>query len=234
MFAEFHRDRRWSRLRRVVPALVVVAAAIVGSGWLIVGHPHPEPSMVLAGPGAAIGATSSPTTDAAPVPVPVPAVSGNADAPAPVTAPPVTASPAPVPAPGAVPREQRTVDITVDTRGFQAELDRCEWVRMDVGAVAPIVGAHNFCHGDVILDLAAGDLVHVAGTDLDGDYQVTGSRDAHAGDDAATATAGLRADLLLQTCYWDDSGLRLVTLRRVDLSLPPTLVPDEAALTTEH
>ncbi len=120
---------------------------------------------------------------------------------------------------------QQHVNIDVDTRGFQDELDRCLWVRMDVGASAPIVGAHNFCEGDVVLGLTVGDLVSIGGTDLDGDYQVTGDRTAHAGDDAATATSGLTADLLLQTCYWDDSGLRLVALRRVDLSLPPTPAP---------
>ncbi len=249
VFAEYHRDLRRRRLRQLLPAALVLVAAVVGSGWLIVSQPHPASSTVLAGPGSASTPAASPESVAGgsvapgsmtetvvePEPEPAPGAEpasaaepapANADAATPAADPPVT--------PGPAPREQRTFDISVGTRGFQAELDRCEWVRMDVGAIAPIVGAHNFCDGDIILDMAAGDIVHVVGTELDGDYQVTGSRDAHAGDDAATATAGLRADLLLQTCYWDDSGLRLVTLRRVDLTLPPTVVPDEAALTTEH
>ena len=115
--------------------------------------------------------------------------------------------------------------IAVTARGHQAELDACQWVRMDVGAVAPIVGAHNFCHGDEVLAMAVGDVVTVTGTDLDGDYQVTGSRDARAGDNAAVATAGLTGDILFQTCYWESArGLRLVTAVKVDLSLPPIVV----------
>jgi hypothetical protein len=132
--------------------------------------------------------------------------------------------PSSLPQTGTPAATQQHFSIAVATRGYQAELDQCQWVRMDVGAVAPIVGAHNFCHGDMVLAMQPGDLVAITGTDLDGDYQVTGSRDAHAGDNAATATSGLTADLILQTCYWGDNGLRLVTLRQVDLSLPPVVV----------
>jgi hypothetical protein len=115
--------------------------------------------------------------------------------------------------------------IAVAARGHQAELDACQWVRMDLGATAPIVGGHNFCHGDVVLAMAVGEVVTVTGTDLDGDYQVTGSRDARAGDIAAVATAGLAGDIIFQTCYWDDAqGLRLVTAVKVDLSLPPIVI----------
>ncbi|PJJ63704.1 hypothetical protein CLV54_1377 [Compostimonas suwonensis] len=117
----------------------------------------------------------------------------------------------PATAPNQLPRTGEW-NIRIATRGYQTELDRCQWVRMDVGAVAPIVGAHNYCDGAIVLDMQPGDLVHLAGTDLDGEYLVTGSRDAHAGDRADTATAGLVADVILQTCYWGGDPLRLVTL----------------------
>lgn len=206
-FAAYHRARR----RAVLPgriALVLVAALLVGAAvWGISTRPAPV--------AANAASTSSEVLAGAPT--------DGTVAPEPSAAPavPTEESGAPAPAPGE-PRAPLSVAIGVTARGHQAELDLCQWVRMDIGAIAPIVGAHNYCRGDVVLDLLPGDLVALSGTDLDGDYQVTGSRDAKAGDDPAAATAGLAADLLLQTCYWGDTGLRLVTLRRVDLSLPPT------------
>ncbi|MFB2580104.1 hypothetical protein ACEXQD_02555 [Herbiconiux sp. P15] len=208
-FAEYHRARR----RAVLPgriALVLVAVAVVaGATWGIATRPVPTSAasasgVSLAGAPAA-GSAAGATAGESPVPVPPP-------------------SPAPEVTTETVvePRPQLHESIAVTARGHQAELDECQWVRMDIGAVAPIVGAHTYCEGEVVLELEDGDLVSIRGTELDGDYQVTGSRDAHAGDDPAAATAGLTADLLLQTCYWDQNGLRLVELRRVDLSLPPT------------
>lgn len=106
-------------------------------------------------------------------------------------------------------------EITIDTRGYQAEIDKCLWVRMDLGAAAPIVGAHNYCGGGVVLRMAVGDTVTLRGAALDGTYTVTGERDANAGDLAADATAGITADVILQTCYWTNDGSeRLVSLVR--------------------
>ena len=106
-------------------------------------------------------------------------------------------------------------EIAIDTRGYQAEIDQCLWVRMDLGAVAPIVGAHNYCGGGVVLRMAVGDTVTLRGAALDGTYTVTGERDADAGDLAAVATSGITADVILQTCYWTNDGSeRLVSLVR--------------------
>ncbi len=103
--------------------------------------------------------------------------------------------------------------IDVDTRGYQDEIDDCLWVRMDLGGQAPIVGAHNYCGGGVVLDMSLGDTVTLTGTDLDGKYVVTDDRDARAGDTAATAIAGMVGRVILQTCYWSDDGsVRLVGL----------------------
>jgi hypothetical protein len=218
-FAAYHRARR----RAVLPgriALVLVAALLVGAaGWGIVSRPVPVSAAAASASGDSIGVLAGAPAGGAPAgTVPEPPA---ADLPAPPVG---EAAPGPAAASGE-PRAPLSVAIGVTARGHQAELDLCQWVRMDIGAVAPIVGAHNYCRGDVVLDLLPGDLVALTGTELDGDYQVTGSRDAQAGDDPAAATAGLAADLLLQTCYWGDAGLRLVTLRRVDLSLPPTPAP---------
>lgn len=103
--------------------------------------------------------------------------------------------------------------IAIDTTGYQAELDACEWVRMDLAATAPIVGAHNYCGGDVVLSMQPGDTVVLIGEQLDGTYVVTEARDAVSGDPAAAATAGMTATAILQTCYWgDDGAVRLVGL----------------------
>ncbi|GAA2182992.1 hypothetical protein GCM10009785_24610 [Brooklawnia cerclae] len=123
----------------------------------------------------------------------------------------------------AVPRELR---IEVGATGYQAEIDRCQWVRMDLGAVAPIVAAHDYCGGSVVLDLLTGDRVDLAGQGLDGRYVVAGSRDARPGQDAAEATAGLVATVLLQTCYPDGAHVRLVVLVPVDAS--PSSTPGES------
>jgi hypothetical protein len=58
-----------------------------------------------------------------------------------------------------------------------------------------------------------GDVVELYGEGLDGDYVVSDSRDAHAGDNAATATDGMLAQVILQTCYPGAGGReRLVGL----------------------
>lgn len=109
--------------------------------------------------------------------------------------------------------DAREFAIEIDITGYQAELDACHWVRMDLASTAPIVGAHNYCGGDIILGMQPGDTVELVGEDLDGTYLVTESRDAKAGDSSIEATAGLDAEVILQTCYWGlDGAVRLVGL----------------------
>jgi hypothetical protein len=105
---------------------------------------------------------------------------------------------------------ERSWTIDVDTVGYQTELDACLWVRMDLGAAAPIVGAHNFCGGGIVLQMGKGDTVTLTGTSLDGVYEVVDARDASAGDSAAGATEGMIADVILQTCYWENNGRALL------------------------
>jgi len=107
--------------------------------------------------------------------------------------------------------------IAVDTRGYQPEIDECLWVRMDLGAQAPIVGAHNYCGGGIVLEMEFGDVVTMTGTELDGRYLVSDARDARAGDIAAAAIKGMVGSLILQTCYWSDDG----TVRLVGLTPAP-------------
>lgn len=108
--------------------------------------------------------------------------------------------------------------ISIATVGLQAEIDQCEWVRMDFTSDVPlpIVAAHNFCGGGIVLEMQPGQTVAISGTGLDGNYVVVGSKDAWADEDAADAISGLSGDLVLQTCYWEDNGhLILVALSRV-------------------
>jgi hypothetical protein len=72
---------------------------------------------------------------------------------------------------------------------------------MDLGAPVPT--------------LRPGQVVELSGRGPDGRYVVTGGRDAHSGDDAYTATEGMDASVILQTCYPGSGGrVRLVALER--------------------
>lgn len=226
VFRSFHRGRLLASLRVRVP-LVIVVGAMIAAGVAVSASATPTAgidaasgSTIIAAPSAPLaGGVAAADTAAAPSPeapaLILPAEGSTIDPAVASVAAEATTPVAPTP----------LYSIAVTARGHQAELDACQWVRMDVGAIAPIVGAHNFCHGDEVLALAVGDVVTVTGTDLDGDYQVTGSRDARAGDNGASATAGLAGDIIFQTCYWDDArGLRLVTAVKVDLSLPPIVI----------
>lgn len=102
--------------------------------------------------------------------------------------------------------------IKIDTTGYQAEIDQCLWVKMDLNAVAPIVAAHDYCGGAVVLELQPGDRVDLTGEGLDGAYVMSGERQARPGDDAPMATKGMAATVLLQTCYPDGERVRLVSL----------------------
>jgi hypothetical protein len=113
-----------------------------------------------------------------------------------------------------------TIDwsIAIATVGLQAEIDACQWVRMDFTSdvPVPIVAAHNFCGGGIVLEMVPGQTVALSGTGLDGTYLVVGSKDAWADEDAVDAIAGLSGDVILQTCYWEDDGhLILVALQRI-------------------
>ena len=125
------------------------------------------------------------------------------------------AAPAPAPAPAAAPASW---SISIGAVGLQAELDQCQWVRMDFSSAVPlpVVGAHNYCGGDIVLSMSVGETVTLSGTGLDGTYVVTGSRDAWTDSPAADAIAGMGGDVILQTCYWaNDGSERLVSLQRI-------------------
>jgi hypothetical protein len=129
--------------------------------------------------------------------------------------PAIEAAPAPAPAPAAAPASW---SISIGAVGLQAELDQCQWVRMDFSSAVPlpVVGAHNYCGGDIVLSMGVGETVTLAGAGLDGSYVVTGSRDAWTDSPAADAIAGMGGDVILQTCYWaNDGSERLVSLQRI-------------------
>lgn len=201
VFARYHRAERLRIARNTVLGL---GAAALGLGFFVSTSVVAAPAIAPDGPTepAAPVAVPRETPSAAPVALPE-------DLPAATTSAPQVSPPAPPPGPPS----STGWSIVVDTTGYQAELDQCLWVRMDLGAVAPIVGAHRSCRGALVLDLVDGDVVDLAGEGLDGRYLVVGSRDAYAGDTASSATAGMVADVLLQTCYEGAGGrVRLVAL----------------------
>jgi hypothetical protein len=208
-----HRAAR-RRATAVGTAIVLGVGSLVAVAWAVPSVAAPIADVVVE---AAPAAPPVPVAPAAPVEpaveaaAPTPPAPIDAAAPATIPQGAADASP-PAVAPAPVQAGPASYDLHVDVSGYQVELDRCLWVRMDVGAVSPIVGAHNNCGGDVILAMNPGDVVTLTGEGVDGTYVVGTSRDAHKGDDAATATAGMPATVILQTCYWEGTGVRLVPL----------------------
>lgn len=205
-FREFHRARRRSAALR--GAGIALVAAVAGSGLTLWG----------------VAAASPPASDSARAQSAV--VVAELDLQLPTLVEPAAPQPAALvsqadPAPSAPGIELPTTgptawSIAIATTGYQPEIDQCLWVRMDLGAAAPIVGAHNYCGGGIVLEMQLGQTVDLVGTGLDGSYVVTESRDARGGDPAAAATSGMTVDVILQTCYWiDDGSVRLVGLQRL-------------------
>jgi hypothetical protein len=189
-FAEYHRSRRQNMAGRFAVSLCV-GAAIVGAIALI-----PVPAV-------AAHAVTVDSVQSTPLPVAPP---NNSRQNLPVAAAHSAAKPVHV-------SRQRSWTIAIDTVGFQAELDKCLWVRMDLGIPSPLVGAHNNCGGDIVLAMTKGDTVALSGEELTGRYIVTDYRNARVGESAAHATASLMADVILQTCYPGANGrVRLVAL----------------------
>ncbi|MFC6355167.1 hypothetical protein [Luethyella okanaganae] len=213
-FIVYHRRGRRTAALRLVALAIATGVAVSGAWWL-------APRFAEAAP--------APTTALSPAMVPmVPQIAQEVPQrvaeQSPNTLPSIDlgsreASPADVATskPHTPQSPARSFEIPVTATGYQTEIDQCQWVRMDIGAVAPIVGAHTSCGGEIVLDMQAGDRVFLTGNGVDGGYEVAMSRDAHAGDDAATATAGLSAVVILQSCYRDRDAVRLVGL----LPLPP-------------
>ncbi len=209
-FRDVHRARTRAVCARVI---VVVMALAVGAGLASLADAVPA-SPAVAVSASAVGALAE-RTDAPPVELPT--VNDDPNLTAIPTQPAAAAAlAAPEPASAVVePAGPASWSIDIDTVGYQAAIDQCLWVRMNLGGEAPIVGAHNYCGGAVVLDMAIGDRVELAGTELDGVYVVTDARDARAGDSAPTAIAGMVGDVIVQTCYWGGDGrVRLVGLTR--------------------
>jgi hypothetical protein len=206
----------------VVATVWVVPAAVASSNLPVAPVAVATPANVPAAPPPAEAA--GPVAAEVPVGAPSSAVLA---APATVTTTPVAAPPAPdagppaavPPAPGGsvLPSAPAApLAIGIHATGYQAELDRCFWVRMDLaGASAPIVGAHHHCGGDIVLAIEVGDAVDLSGQGLDGRYVAIGSRDARPGQDAGEATEGMGAQVILQTCYPSGTEVRLVALARI-------------------
>ena len=205
-FAAYHRAGRRMTLARVIPAVIAALALGIGLGYVAGTAP--------AAPPAAVG-QDSPAQAVGPAPDAVGPPNPAAQLPQPGA--PLGAPPPAAPAlPTLAATGQAEWSIPIDTTGYQAEIDQCLWVRMDLGVHAPVVGKHNYCGGDVVLAMAIGDTVTLAGVGLDGRYTVAATRDAQAGDYARVATDGLGGTVILQTCYWGDSGAeRLVALDRL-------------------
>lgn len=208
--------KRAAALRLILP--LFSAALALAALWSLLPLPAAAPQAATTPPRISVqtelGSGFELPTLAMPAPAPV------TPAPAPAAAAPVDQ---PVDEPVAVPVAETAAvpaswSIGISAFGWQNELDACQWVLMDMAAEVPlpIVGAHNYCGGGIVLEMQVGDTVTLGGYGYDGTYVVTGDRDASAGGSAAEAVSGMDADVVLQTCYWDDDGTeRLVSLRRV-------------------
>lgn len=199
-FRGFHRYTWWMTLATRSAVLTGSAVIVTALCLVVAAAPAPAPSTSAQEPAPQVpGAPVNVVLDTLPAPA--------LDAPAEPAVPELAEAGTPVPA---------GWRIDIDTTGHQAEIDACLWVRMDLQAVAPLVGAHNYCGGEIVLGMTVGETVTLTGTSLDGVYTVVESRDAFAGDSAAAATEGLVADVILQTCYWHSNGReRLLALQRV-------------------
>lgn len=202
-FRRYHRAGRAGRVLRRLAAAAVAVVVLTGALFSAASAQTPTPSpsqrtLETALPLVAV----TPSVPASP-PTSATTVSPTASA---ATASKATRRPSSTPA---------VFAILITATGWQAEIDRCQWVRMDMQAAAPIVGAHTSCGGRIVLTMRIGDTVTLRGQGLDGRYQVTGSRDAHIGDNAAAATAGVTAAVILQTCYTTRNAVRLVSLALV-------------------
>ncbi len=194
------RKRRTIAASRAVLPLAAAIVALVLAGSLL-----PTPAV------QARTLTAAPATRDVSVAAALPTLAlPAAAAPAAVVEPAIAeAAPAPV---------ASSWNIGISAFGWQAELDACQWVLLDMVASVPlpIVAAHNYCGGGIVLEMEPGDTVTLSGYGYDGTYVVTGYRDAWTGADAASAVSGMDGEVVLQTCYWNDDGTeRLVSLRRL-------------------
>jgi hypothetical protein len=210
-FRDVHRARAWAACGRVV---LVVTALAVGASLVSIADAVPaSPAGAVSASVSPVGSEplTAPPAEQVPVavessPTAIPAVPAEAP-----TLPSATAAPTSV-----IAQSPASWSIEIDTTGYQVEVDQCLWVRMNLGGHAPIVGAHNYCGGDVVLDMVLGDQVVLAGAELDATYVVSDERDARAGDSAPAAIDGMIGDVIVQTCYWGGDGrVRLVGLTRV-------------------
>jgi len=227
-FRDYHRGRFWMSLLKFTAGTAAAVAVVAGVMQLAAGAP-PYAAQPLAARGlpvpapdgaATLATRATPAVPAAAVPTPAappPAALAPGDS---AAAPSSTAAPV-LGSAASTPDQPATVTgpgrwaIVINTTGYQAELDKCLWVRMDLGATAPIVGAHNNCGGSIVLAMKLGDIVTLSGTALDGAYTVIAARNAHAGDSAAAATSGWSGAVILQTCYFNAGGEeRLLELER--------------------
>lgn len=101
--------------------------------------------------------------------------------------------------------------FAVNQAGHQAALDRCSgWVWEDFGGYGRVVSAHNHCGGAVVLGMNVGDTVTLSGYGK-GAYQVTQIKRVPKG---APATV-LEGRLWMQTCFYDNTTMRLVGLSKI-------------------
>ena len=121
----------------------------------------------------------------------------------------------PVPAPAQAPPSPAWTTYVANSGG-QSTVDLCAggltaYSDADGGAFysVPYLAIHNNCGGAPILQLSAGDSVLITGGGTAGTYEVVDSRDVTQG--ATTdALAGMAGDILLQTCYFNSTTMRVV------------------------
>lgn len=112
--------------------------------------------------------------------------------------------------------------------GDQADIDSCPgyWVHMasyneGTGFEVPVYSAHNGCfglgdRGDVILPLKIGETIQIE--DRHGatrSHTVVDVRTLPQRTTTTDALKGMTGPLILQTCYWDDSTMKFISVKPV-------------------
>lgn len=153
----------------------------------------------------------TPTPTPTPSPIPVPPVSV-----------PEIEEPQPEPPP---PANDQLGDVTpqlltlnIAGYGNQADIDACiGWIIFtpyEGHNVQPTIAEHNNCGGAAILNLPIGAQLRLAGSGLDGLYEIVDSRDAPQ-NGTTLDIQGIAGEILAQSCYFNSDYMRFIGLVRI-------------------
>lgn len=112
--------------------------------------------------------------------------------------------------------------IQLGPRGNQSDVDRCtgQWIQMEEYDAdfpnIPVYAVHNGCGGNALLSLTTSDSITIIKQDgSEGEYRMKSEKVIPQQRSTTADLAGLSGEFLLQTCYWDDTSMRIVGMTPV-------------------